>query len=68
VDGKGKIEREIENVFGAKARPSEFLASSRCCGDQDSIVRALLAKLLHHAADGQHLPDRNGMNPDSGLF
>ena len=68
ANGPRQVERAIEDAFGSKARSRQLLAGAGSGGDEDAVAGKGGFDLLHEAADGEDLADRNGVQPDDRLF
>ena len=56
-DGKGEVEREVEDILLAEASSSQLLACIRRRRNHDSIFRESILQLGHQTADRQNLAD-----------
>ena len=64
---QGQVERAIKNAARAEAFAGQHLTGARGGGDNNGILRKRGVKRLDQAADGQHLADRNCVDPDDAV-
>src|ERR1700722_2037576 len=67
TNGKGKVQREVKNIFRAETFAGEFLTGVSGGGYDDAGGGKIAAHLLDQPADGEHLANRNGVDPDDTL-
>ena len=60
----GQVERAIEDAVRSEALAGQRLAGAGGGGDQEPISGKSAVQLLDQAADGQHLADGDGVEPD----
>ncbi len=64
---KSEIHRKVEDVLFSKALAGQRLSAIRGSGEDDPMLRKAAAKLIDQTTNREHLPDRDGMDPDYRL-